>query len=107
MAASAEEIEHVYARRYEPFRRAIIVLSGDERSHDAVQEGFAKALAKRRQFKGGSLEAWIWRIVVRQAFDVRRRPAPYRKRISMRHSWSQTAIPSSRRQSDACRRDGA
>jgi RNA polymerase sigma factor (sigma-70 family) len=31
-------------------------------------------VAKQRQFKGGSLEAWIWRIVVRQAFDLRERP---------------------------------
>jgi RNA polymerase sigma-70 factor (ECF subfamily) len=39
-----------------------------------VQEAFARALTKRRQFRGGSLEAWIWRIAVRQASDVLRRP---------------------------------
>jgi RNA polymerase sigma factor (sigma-70 family) len=75
MAASVEEIEDVYARRYGPFRRAVAAfVGGEERAHDAVQEGFARALAKRRQFKGGSLEAWIWRIVIRQAFDLRPRP---------------------------------
>src|SRR5918999_592027 len=77
MAASAEEIERVYLERYAPFRRAVAAIVGsEERAHDAVQEGFARALAKRRQFRGGSLEAWIWRIVVRQALDLRERPAP-------------------------------
>ena len=65
----------MYLERYAPFRRAVATIVGsDDRAHDAVQEGFAKALAKRRQFKGGSLEAWIWRIVVRQALDARGRP---------------------------------
>lgn len=67
----------MYARRYAPFRRAVAaIVGGEERAHDVVQEGFARALAKRRQFKGGSLEAWIWRIVLRQALDLRRRPTP-------------------------------
>jgi RNA polymerase sigma factor (sigma-70 family) len=75
VAASPDEIERVYAERYAPFRRAVAaIVGGEERAHDAVQEGFARALAKRRQFKGGSLEAWIWRIVIRQAFDLRERP---------------------------------
>jgi RNA polymerase sigma-70 factor (ECF subfamily) len=81
MSASAEEIERVYAARYQPYRRAVAALFGnDERAHDAVQEGFAKALAKRRQFKGGSLEAWIWGIVVRQALDIGRRPVELMER---------------------------
>lgn len=67
----------MYATRYAPFRRAVAaIVGGEERAHDVVQEGFARALAKRRQFKGGSLEAWIWRIVLRQALDLRRRPTP-------------------------------
>ena len=75
MAASAEEIERVYKERYAPFRRAAAAIAGDEqRAHDAVQEGFARALTRRKQFRGGSLEAWVWRIVVRQAIDVRPRP---------------------------------
>jgi RNA polymerase sigma-70 factor (ECF subfamily) len=74
MAASAEEIERVYRKRYVPFLRATAALLGDEqRAHDAVQEGFARALTRRKQFRGGSLEAWIWRIVVRHALDLRRR----------------------------------
>jgi RNA polymerase sigma factor (sigma-70 family) len=75
VAASADEIERVYLQRYAAFRRAVgAIVGGEERAHDAVQEGFARALAKRGQFKGGSLEAWVWRIVVRQAFDLRERP---------------------------------
>ena len=65
----------MYHARYGPFRRAVAAVVGSEdRAHDAVQEAFARALAKRRQFRGGSLEAWIWQIVVRQAFDLRDRP---------------------------------
>jgi RNA polymerase sigma-70 factor (ECF subfamily) len=75
VAATADEIERVYLERYAPFRRAVAaIVGGEERAHDAVQEGFARALAKRRQFRGGSLEAWIWRIVVREALDARERP---------------------------------
>jgi RNA polymerase sigma factor (sigma-70 family) len=75
MPASDEEIERVYLARYEPFRRAVAAVVGShERAHDVVQEGFARALARRRQFRDGSLEAWVWRIVLREALDVRRRP---------------------------------
>jgi RNA polymerase sigma-70 factor (ECF subfamily) len=39
-----------------------------------VQEAFAKALRKRRRFRGdGNLEAWVWRIVVNAARDANRR----------------------------------
>jgi DNA-directed RNA polymerase specialized sigma24 family protein len=41
---------------------------------DAVQEAFAKAVRKRRSYRHrGSLEAWVWRIVVNAARDARRR----------------------------------
>jgi RNA polymerase sigma-70 factor (ECF subfamily) len=75
VAASGEEIERVYATRYTPFRRAVSAIVGDEeRAHDVVQEAFARALDRRKQFRGGSLEAWIWRIVVREALSTRGRP---------------------------------
>lgn len=75
MAASGEEIEQVYLARYQPFRRAVAAIVGsEERAHDVVQEAFARALARRKQFRGGSLESWIWRIVVREAIDARARP---------------------------------
>ena len=71
-----DAIERVYVQRYGGFRRAVAVVMGDDQlAHDAVQEGFAQALRKRRQFRGGSLEAWIWRIVYRTALDLRPRRA--------------------------------
>ena len=74
MDARAAAIEEVYARRYASFRHAVaVVLGGYDAAHDAVQDGFARALARRDQFREGSLEAWIWRIVLRQAFDHARR----------------------------------
>jgi RNA polymerase sigma-70 factor (ECF subfamily) len=37
-----------------------------------VQEAFARALAKRSDFRGeGSLEGWIWQIAVRTALEAR------------------------------------
>ena len=50
-------------------------VAGDEESgRDAVQEAFAKAIRKRRRFRGdGQLEAWLLRIVVNAARDARRR----------------------------------
>lgn len=42
-------------------------------ARDAVQEGFARALRSRRQYSGrGSLEGWVWRIVLRAALEQRR-----------------------------------
>src|ERR687898_592413 len=73
MAASTGEIERVYHSRYGGFRRTVAAIAGEDAAHDAVQEGVARALEQRRQFRGGSLEAWIWRAVLRKAFDERRR----------------------------------
>jgi RNA polymerase sigma factor (sigma-70 family) len=63
----------VYHGRYGGFRRAAAAIAGEDASHDVVQEGFARALERRRQFRGGSLEAWVWKAVLRKAFDERRR----------------------------------
>ncbi len=74
MALSAEEIERVYLSRYAPFRHgAAAILGGYEDAGDVVQEAFARALVERRRFRGGSPEAWVWRIVQRRALDERRR----------------------------------
>ena len=74
MSAAAEQIEDVYRRRYSGFRHGAAALAGSyELAHDAVQDGFAAALEKRRQFRGGSLVAWVWRIVARKALDLARR----------------------------------
>ena len=74
MDARAAAIEEVYGRRYASFRHAVAGLLGDyDAAHDVVQEGFARALARRDAFRGGSLEAWIWRIVLRSAAHAARR----------------------------------
>jgi len=76
MAVTAEAIEAVYRTRYGPFRNALASVTGSyDSGHDAVQEGFARALARRGDYEGrGSLEAWIWRIALRAALELRGRP---------------------------------
>jgi RNA polymerase sigma-70 factor (ECF subfamily) len=70
-----EELETLYRGRLLEFTRVATAIAGDEESGpDAVQDAFAKALRQRRRFRGdGSLEAWVWRIVVNSARDARRR----------------------------------
>src|SRR3954453_16109472 len=74
MDAVGLEIERVYNTRYSGFRHAVAVIVGDyDQAHDVVQDGFARAFAKRGTYKAGSLEGWVWAIVVHKALDVRRR----------------------------------
>jgi RNA polymerase sigma-70 factor (ECF subfamily) len=70
-----EELEALYRGRLGEFTRVAAAIAGDEESgRDAVQDAFAKALRKRQRFRGdGSLEAWVWRIVVNSARDSKRR----------------------------------
>jgi RNA polymerase sigma factor (sigma-70 family) len=73
MGAKPEAIEAVYRARCHGFRNALAAVTGShDTARDAVQEGFAIALAKRSQFRGGSLEAWVWRISLSCAIDGRR-----------------------------------
>jgi len=75
--ASESEIERVYRLRYAAFGRGVLPITGDwSLAADAVQEGFARALRYRESFAGGSLEAWVWRIVVRRALSIRPGPLP-------------------------------
>ena len=69
------ELEALYRSRLPEFRRVAAGIAGDrELGCDAVQEAFASAVRKRRSFRGsGTLEAWVWRIVVNAARDARRR----------------------------------
>src|SRR5882762_6226250 len=70
-----DELEALYRSRLPEFRRVAAAIAGDrELGCDAVQEAFARAVRKRRSFRGhGTLEAWVWRIVVNAARDARRR----------------------------------
>jgi RNA polymerase sigma-70 factor (ECF subfamily) len=70
-----DELEALYRAKLPEFRRAAAAIAGDrELGRDAVQEAFASAVRQRRDYRGsGSLEAWVWRIVVNAARDARRR----------------------------------
>lgn len=67
-------IDRLYRERYSRFRNGAAPVAGSyEAAHDAVQEGFARALRASRQYSGrGSLEGWVWRIVLRTALEQRR-----------------------------------
>jgi RNA polymerase sigma-70 factor (ECF subfamily) len=71
------EIEAVYRRRYGKFLRvAVAILRDEQLAEEAVHDAFVRALRHRRTFaERGSLEAWLWRIVVNEA---RRRRATER-----------------------------
>jgi DNA-directed RNA polymerase specialized sigma24 family protein len=72
-----DELETLYRARLPEFRRVAAAITGDrELGRDAVQEAFAAAVRKRNSHRGdGTLEAWVWRIVVNAARDARRRSA--------------------------------
>jgi RNA polymerase sigma factor (sigma-70 family) len=71
---TAAAIERLYRERYTRFRNGVATVTGShESAHDAVQEGCARALRTSRQYAGrGSLEGWVWRIVLRTALEQRR-----------------------------------
>ena len=73
--ATLDEIENIYRLRLPDFRRVAAAILGDrDLALDAVQEGFALAVRERSSFRGeGTLEAWLWRIVVNAARAQRRR----------------------------------
>jgi RNA polymerase sigma factor (sigma-70 family) len=70
----AEALERLYRHRYGPFRNAVAPIVGSyEAAHDAVQEGFTRALTARHQFRQEApLEVWVWRIVLRTATEQAR-----------------------------------
>ena len=74
MDETAAAIERLYLERYTRFRNGVAPVAGSyEAAHDAVQEGFARALRAGDQYSGrGSLEGWVWRIVLRTALEQRR-----------------------------------
>jgi RNA polymerase sigma factor (sigma-70 family) len=66
-------LERLYRERYVAFRNGLATVTGSyESAHDAVQEAFARALAKRATLRrDASLEAWVWRIALRTAVEHR------------------------------------
>jgi RNA polymerase sigma factor (sigma-70 family) len=76
--ATLQEVETLYRSRFDVFARVAASVTGDaDRARDVVQEAFATALRKRGSFRGdGSLEAWVWRIVLNAARSDARRSGP-------------------------------
>jgi RNA polymerase sigma-70 factor (ECF subfamily) len=68
------EIAAVYQTAFGRFLRVSAAILGDvEQGRDAVQDAFARAIVRRREYRGdGPLEAWLWRIVVNHACNSRR-----------------------------------
>jgi RNA polymerase sigma factor (sigma-70 family) len=67
--ASLDEIEGVYRDRAVEYERVAAAIVHDrEAARDVVQDAFATVVRKRVGFSGrGSLDAWIWRVVVNTA----------------------------------------
>ncbi|MFL5914880.1 MAG: RNA polymerase sigma factor [Gaiellaceae bacterium] len=74
MDETVAAIERLYRERYTRFRNGVAPITGSyEAAHDAVQEGFARALRASSQYSGrGSLDGWVWRIVLRTALEQQR-----------------------------------
>ena len=85
MGATFSAIEQLYRSRFSVFLDGMTrVLHDPETSREVVQEAFAKALRSRRRFRGdASLEAWVWRIALNEAFRVRR---------DLAHTWHDDAL---------------
>jgi RNA polymerase sigma-70 factor (ECF subfamily) len=73
--ASLESIEQVYRACFDDFVRTASAISNSlEGGRDAVHDAFVAAVRTRRRYRGeGTVEAWIWRIVVNSALKRRRR----------------------------------
>jgi RNA polymerase sigma-70 factor (ECF subfamily) len=91
--ATLAEIESVYAADAPKLRRIAAGIVGDfEAGQDVVQEAFALAIRKRRSFlRRGSIEGWIWRVVVNTALNRRRSDAS--QSILFRRAAGESAAP--------------
>jgi RNA polymerase sigma factor (sigma-70 family) len=67
--ASVADLEALYRARYRVFLRLARAAVRDEAAAaDAVHDAFVQAVRNRRSFRGdGTLEAWVWRMVVNAA----------------------------------------
>jgi RNA polymerase sigma factor (sigma-70 family) len=81
--ASLDEIERIYRERAVEFERVAAAIVRDrEVARDVVQDAFATIVRKRGSFgRRGSLDAWVWRVVVNTALN-RRQTIRRRKRVA-------------------------
>jgi RNA polymerase sigma factor (sigma-70 family) len=75
MSATLDEIEELYRSDLDRFIRVATAILGDrEAARDAVQDGFAVAVRKRRQYSGrGPLAGWVWQVVINTVRNAKRR----------------------------------
>jgi RNA polymerase sigma-70 factor, ECF subfamily len=73
--ADPATIAALYEQEFRAFLAGAYAVVGEpEAARDVVQEAFARALRERGGFRAeGSVEAWLWRIVVNVARDTARR----------------------------------
>ena len=78
--ATLEQLETLYRDRFEHFARVASAICGDpDIGRDAVQAAFTTAVRQRRTYRGsGSIDAWVWRIVVNEARRLARTYRPER-----------------------------
>jgi RNA polymerase sigma-70 factor (ECF subfamily) len=70
-------VERTQGRLY---RMALRVLRDEEAARDAVQEGFLKAYASLDRFEErSSFYTWLYRLVMNQCIDMRRRERAHRR----------------------------
>jgi RNA polymerase sigma factor (sigma-70 family) len=76
--ATLAAIEGIYRSQLPEFRRAAAAITGDrELACDAVQDAFARAVRGQAGFRGeGSLNGWIWRIVINTTLSQTRARRP-------------------------------
>jgi RNA polymerase sigma factor (sigma-70 family) len=74
--ATPRQLEALYRDRFEHFARVASAICGDlDRGRDAVQAAFTTAVRERRSYRAsGTVEAWVWRIVVNEARRIAREP---------------------------------
>jgi RNA polymerase sigma-70 factor (ECF subfamily) len=72
--AGLDEIEAVYTRDLAKLQRlASAIVGSRDAGCDAVQDAFARAVQRRAEFRReGSLEGWLWKIVLSTARDAAR-----------------------------------
>jgi|SRR5919109_1833828 RNA polymerase sigma-70 factor (ECF subfamily) len=72
-AVSVGDLERLYRARFHQYLRVAEAVAGNlEDGLDAVQEGFARALRHRADFRGDArLSTWVWRCVVNAARAAR------------------------------------
>ena len=72
--AALDEIERLYRWRFHAFVYTVTAIVGEvETARDVVQEAFAAAIRRRESYRAsGSVEAWLWTIVINTARDERR-----------------------------------